>query len=85
MALDCSDGYAAERGEVEAAEETLSRAADLQPYAAHLLMKVLYAARYARLDLLRAVCFLAQYISRWGQFCDRRLHRLMCYTNTTSV
>ena len=36
-------------------------------------MKVLYAARYARFDLLRAVCYLAQYITKWDQECDRRL------------
>ena len=32
----------------------------LAPYAAKVLMKILYAARFARLDLLRAVCVLAQ-------------------------
>ena len=32
----------------------------LAPYAAKVLMKVLYASRYARMDLLRAVCALAQ-------------------------
>ena len=31
----------------------------LAPYAAKVFMKVLYAARYARLDLLRTVCALA--------------------------
>ena len=38
----------------------------LKPYAAKVLMKVLYAARYARPDLLRAVCWLAQYINKMG-------------------
>ena len=46
-------------------------------------MEVLYAARYARLDLLRVVCYLARYISRWDQSCDRRLYRLVCYINST--
>ena len=42
--------------------------ASLKPYAAKVLMKVLYAARYARFDLLRAVCYLAQYITKWDRF-----------------
>ena len=55
----------------------------LKSYAAKVLMKVLYAARYARFDLLRAVCFLAQYITKWDTMCDKRLYRLMCYINST--
>ena len=35
----------------------------LKPYAAKVLMKLLYAARYARPDLLRAVCWFAEYIT----------------------
>ena len=42
----------------------------LTPYAAKVLVKILYAARYARLDLLRAVCALAQRVSRWDRECD---------------
>ena len=37
----------------------------LKPYAAKILMKVLYCARYARPDLLRAICYLAQFITKW--------------------
>ena len=55
----------------------------LKSYAAKVLMKVLYAARYARFDLLRAVCYLAQYITKWDSVCDKRLYRLMCYINST--
>ena len=40
MAPDFSDGYATERGEVEAAEVALRNAAHLQPYAAKVLTKV---------------------------------------------
>mgnify|MGYP007023072079 CR=1 FL=1 len=75
--------------EVKAAEEALERAASsqatqtLKPYAAKVLMKVLYAARYARFDLLRAVCYLAQFITKWDQDCDKRLYRLMCYIHST--
>ena len=42
----------------------------LKPYAAKVLMKILYAARYARLDLLRAVCALALFITKWDEQCD---------------
>merc|ERR1712039_860804 len=38
----------------------------------------------ARFDLLRAVCFLAQYITKWDENCDKRLYRLMCYINSTT-
>ena len=53
----------------------------LAVYAAKVLMKVLYAARYARFDLLRAVCALAQQVSKWDRLCDLKLYRLMCYIN----
>ena len=69
-----------------AAERQLQEACDaqgLKPYAAKVLMKVLYAARYARFDLLRAVCYLAQYITKWDAQCDKRLCRLMCYIHST--
>ena len=78
------------REEIEAAERALEAAThmdevagNLKPYAAKVLMKVLYAARYARFDLLRAVCYLAQFITKWDEHCDRRLYRLMCYINST--
>ena len=47
MAPDFSDGYATERGEAEAAK--IRNAADLQRYAAKVLMKVLYTALCATL------------------------------------
>ena len=55
----------------------------LQPIAAKILMTVLYAARDARLDLLRPICHLACYITRWTSDCDRKLHRLMCYIHSS--
>ena len=55
----------------------------LKPYAAKVLMKVLYAARYARPDLLRAVCWFAQYVTKWDDSCDKRLHQLMCYIHSS--
>ena len=55
----------------------------LQPIAAKVLMKILYGARMARFDLLRAVCHLACHITRWSSDCDRRLHRLICYIHSS--
>ena len=51
--------------------------------ASSVLMKVLYGARMVRFDLLRAVCALARYVTKWDLDCDRKLHRLMCYIWTT--
>ena len=55
----------------------------LQPIAASILMRILYAARMARFDLLRAVNGLACNIHYWTTVCDRQLHRLVSYINTT--
>ena len=46
-------------------------------------MKVLYAARMARFDLLFAVNRLASCITKWTPLCDKRLHRIMCYIEST--
>jgi hypothetical protein len=46
-------------------------------------MKILYAARMCRYDLLRAVCGLASCTTKWTHQCDRDLRRLICYINTT--
>ena len=51
--------------------------------AARVLMKVLYAARLARYDLLRGVGALASMITKWDKWQDRKLHKLMCYINST--
>jgi hypothetical protein len=48
-----------------------------------VLMKILYAARYCRPDLLRATCALARRVSKWTTECDRRLHRLVSYMHLT--
>ena len=88
---DFTDGYALDDSpcnavDIDAVERALKAASDgyaLQPYAAKVLMKVLYAARYARFDLLRAICHLAQYITKWDEHCDKRLYRLMCYIHST--
>jgi len=54
---------------------------ELQPIAARILMKILYAARMARYDLLRPTCYLATKITKWTPRCDRGLHRLASYIN----
>ena len=54
----------------------------LQPYAAKVLMKLLYGVRVARFDLLRALNNLATYITRLDATCDKRLHRIMCYVQS---
>ena len=55
----------------------------LAPIAARVLMKVLFAARMARFDLLRAVQGLAARVTKWSADCDKALHRLICYINST--
>jgi hypothetical protein len=49
-----------------------------------MLMSLLYAARVARFDLLRAVCALASKITKWTRLCDRKLLRLIQYVNSTT-
>jgi hypothetical protein len=53
----------------------------LGSHAAKILMKVLYAARMCRYDLLYAVCSLARSITKWSRACDKRMHRLMSYVH----
>ena len=51
--------------------------------ACSLSMTVLWAARLARPDLLRAVNYLATKVSKWTSKCDSMMHRLMGYTQAT--
>ena len=51
----------------------------LQTIAAKVLMKILFAARMARYDLLRATQSLASRVSKWSTECDGALHRLVSY------
>ena len=46
-------------------------------------MKILYGARYARFDLLYATNHLACHVSKWDEDCDKALHRLVSYIDTT--
>ena len=63
--------------------EDHSSAGTLADIACKVLMKVLYAARMARYDLLKAVSLLASRVTKWDKTCDLELHRLMCYINST--
>ena len=51
--------------------------------AASIVMKILYGARFVRMDLLRIIGFLACSFTRWTSSCDKRLYRLVCYLNST--
>ena len=51
--------------------------------ASAVLMKILYAARMGRFDLLRPVTALGSRITTWTKLCDMRLHRLVCYIKST--
>ena len=53
----------------------------LQPIASKVLMKILFAARMARFDLLRATQSLASRVTNWSAECDIALHRLVAYIN----
>lgn len=55
----------------------------LQPIASKVLMKILFAARMARYDLLRATQSLASRVTKWSVECDIALHRLVCYIHST--
>jgi len=55
----------------------------LAPVASKVLMKILYAARVGRFDLLRPVCWLATKVTKWSVTCDVALHRLVSYINST--
>ena len=70
------------RAERPATPEVTDRG-ELANDASSVLMKVLYGARMARFDLLRAVCALATCVTKWDHDCDRKLHRLMCYIWST--
>ena len=53
--------------------------------AASIVMKIMYAARMGRFDLLRPVQGLARCISKWSFVNDLELHRLVCYINSSKT
>ncbi len=56
----------------------------LNKLAAAVLMEVLDVARRARRDLLNALISLATQLTKWDERCDRKLHRLMWYSRSTT-
>ncbi|CAE8734045.1 unnamed protein product, partial [Polarella glacialis] len=62
-------------------EEDDNEPGKLADAACSVLMKVLYGARLARFDRLKAVAGLASKVTTWSVSCDKRLFRLMCYIN----
>ena len=46
-------------------------------------MKILYAARLCRFDLLRAACHLATFVPKWTSECDHKLYRHVCYIKSS--
>ena len=46
-------------------------------------MKIQFAARMARWDLLRATPSLAARVTKWSRDCDLALRRLVCYINSS--
>ena len=55
----------------------------LKGIASRILMKVLFAARMARYDLLRATQSLASRVTKWSPDCDAGLHRLISYISSS--
>ena len=64
-------------------EQDFTTTGKLTSCAAKIVLKVLYLARVNRLDLLWTVNTLAREVSRWNVACDKRLHRLMSYMQST--
>ena len=52
---------------------------ELAPIAARVVLKALYVARIARMDVMWSVNMLAREVTRWTAAYDRRLHRLISW------
>jgi len=91
LELAGSDAPSLNRVETPFIDTTTAKAIDEDDYEAHrgilapiaskVLMKILYAARVGRFDLLRPVCWLATKVTKWSKTCDIALHRLVSYIN----
>ena len=68
----------------ELAAEQGEPAGKLAHSCASHLMRLLFAARMARPDLLVAITRLASHVSKWKAVHDKALHQLMCYAATHS-
>ena len=79
IGLDASTKAA---GPVDGSDCTESEST-LNHEAASVLMNILYGARMARYDLLKATNTLACRLTKWDSDCDARLHRLVSYIWST--
>ena len=55
----------------------------LAPVCSRIVLKVLFVARIKRADLLWSVNSLAREVTKWTVACDKRLHRLISYLQST--
>ena len=55
----------------------------LEPIASRVVLKILYTARMGRPDTLWSVNTLARKVTKWNKGCDKRLHRLIEYSETS--
>ena len=62
------------KGSSDTAGRSTEVRGELAPHAASILMKLLYAARIARFDLLRSINTLARNVTKWTVKDDVRLH-----------
>jgi hypothetical protein len=60
-----------------AASEPTSKQFNIE--AARVIMKIMYAARMARPDLIRTISSVARFLTKWNEQTDKRLQRLMSY------
>ena len=49
----------------------------LVPVAASIVMKILWGARFCRMDCLCILGFIACSFTRWTSVCDKRRHRIV--------
>ena len=69
------------KGKLPSQEGATKPVGKLSKIACKALMKIMYIARFARPDLLRAVGALSTMITKWDDLCDRKLFRIVKYIN----
>ena len=68
-------------GSLDPADDALE--GELGFAACRVLMKALWLGRLARPDLVKPIGDLASFAQKWSRNCDKQLHRLVCYINST--
>ena len=64
-------------------QEDFEASGEMHTIASRVLMKALYGARTCRWELQHAINTLARAVTKWNKNCDIRLHKLVCYINST--